>query len=73
MLTHNANLVVNTDANQSLIAQAGPPTPGALPSISYVSGGLESENIRKAVRNILEGGDRALQERARRLRVTLER
>jgi energy-coupling factor transporter ATP-binding protein EcfA2 len=73
MVTHNANLVVNTDADQVIIAEAGPHTPGALPPISYVSGGLESESIRKAVCSILEGGDRALQERARRLRVTLDR
>lgn len=41
--------------------------------ITYLSGGLESAHIRKAVCDILEGGERALQERARRLRVRLER
>jgi hypothetical protein len=73
VVTHNANLVVNTDADQIIVAQAGPHPPGELPPITYVSGGLESADIRKAVCDILEGGERALQERARRLRVRLER
>ena len=73
MVTHNANLVVNTDADQIIVAQAGPHAPGQLPPISYLSGGLENADIRKAVCDILEGGERAFQERARRLRVTLDR
>jgi AAA domain, putative AbiEii toxin, Type IV TA system len=73
MVTHNANLVVNTDADQIIIAEAGPHTPGELPPIRYLSGGLESADIRKAVCGILEGGAPAFQERARRLRVVLER
>ena len=73
MVTHNANLVVNTDADQVVVAQVGPHQPGKLPPISYVSGGLENAHIRTAVCNILEGGERAFQERARRLRVKLDR
>ena len=73
MVTHNANLVVNTDADQIIIAQVGPHRPGELPPITYISGGLESSHIRKAVCDILEGGESAFQERARRLRVRLER
>jgi len=73
IVTHNANLVVNTDADQIIIASAGPHLKGQLPPICYLSGGLESADIRKAVCDILEGGDRAFQERARRLRVRLER
>ena len=73
MVTHNANLVVNTDADQVIVAQAGPHMPHKLPPISYLSGGLESSHIRKAVCDILEGGERAFQERARRLRVRLDR
>ena len=69
IVTHNANLVVNTDADQVIIAEAGPHPHGSLPPISYKSGGLENTEIRKAVCNILEGGERAFQERARRLRV----
>ena len=73
MVTHNANLVINTDADQIIIAEAGPHPHGSLPSISYRSGGLENAEIRKAVCDILEGGEGAFQERARRLRVRLER
>lgn len=73
MVTHNANLVVNTDADQVIIAQAGAHEDGALPPISYMAGGLESENVRKAVCDILEGGEAAFQERARRLRVRIAR
>ena len=73
MVTHNANLVINTDADQVIIAEAGPHPHGALPPISYKSGGLENAEIRKAVCDILEGGEGAFQERARRLRVRLAR
>ena len=68
MVTHNANLAVNTDADQIIIADAGPHPPGSLPPISYTSGGLESAGIRRAVCDILEGGEGAFQERGRRLR-----
>lgn len=73
MVTHNANLVINTDADQIIIAESGAHPSGGLPPISYVSGGLEDEHIRKAVCNILEGGEEAFRERARRLRVRLKR
>lgn len=73
MVTHNANLVINTDADQIIIADSGPSLHGSLPPISYRSGGLENAEIRKSVCDILEGGEGAFQERARRLRVRLER
>ena len=73
MVTHNANLVINTDADQIIVASAGPHPSGGLPPITYLSGGLESAEIRKAVCDILEGGEAAFRERARRLRVRLER
>jgi len=73
MVTHNANLVINTDADQIIVACAGPHPAGGLPPISYVAGGLESADIRKSVCDILEGGETAFRERARRLRVRLER
>lgn len=73
IVTHNANLVINTDADQIIIAESGPHPHGALPPITYRSGGLENAEIRKAVCDILEGGEGAFQERARRLRVRLER
>jgi len=55
------------------VAEAGPHPSGGLPPISYVAGGLEDAAIRKAVCDILEGGEAALRERARRLRVRLDR
>lgn len=73
MVTHNANLVVNTDADQVIVASAGTHTPGHLPPIRYMSGGLESESMRGQVCGILEGGEQAFKERARRLRVRLDR
>ena len=73
MVTHNANLVINTDADQIIVAAAGPHPSGGLPPIAYVAGGLENAEIRKAVCDILEGGEAAFRERARKLRVRLER
>src|SRR5690606_28773962 len=73
MVTHNANLVINTDADQIIIAQASDHSRERLPKITWTSGGLENADIRKAVCDILEGGEAAFKERARRLRVGLER
>lgn len=73
MVTHNANLVINTDADQIIVASAGPHPSGGLPPIAYAAGGLENADIRKSVCDILEGGEAAFRERARRLRVRLER
>lgn len=73
IVTHNANLVINTDADQIIVAEAGPHPHMALPQISYRSGGLENCEIRKVVCEILEGGEAAFRERARRLRVRLDR
>ena len=73
MVTHNANLVVNTDADQIIIASLGERTASGMPEIYYQSGGLEEEHIRTEVCNILEGGAEAFKERAHRLRVGLNR
>jgi hypothetical protein len=73
MVTHNANLVINTDADQVIVAQTGAHSAGGLPTIEYVSGGLEDAEIRRKVCDILEGGEDAFRERARRLRVRLKR
>lgn len=73
MVTHNANLVINSDADQVIVADASPSSDGGLPSFNYVAGGLEDAGIREAVCDILEGGEKAFRERARRLRVRLER
>jgi ABC-type Mn2+/Zn2+ transport system ATPase subunit len=67
MVTHNANLVVNTDADQIIVASRGEATKGGLPKIKYVSGGLENSEIREQICEILEGGEEAFRNRARRL------
>lgn len=69
IVTHNANLVVNTDADQVIVASSGGHVQGRLPKLSYQSGGLEDAAIRKQVCDILEGGERAFKERAKRLRL----
>jgi ABC-type cobalamin/Fe3+-siderophores transport system ATPase subunit/uncharacterized protein (DUF2164 family) len=51
--THNANLVVNTDAEQVVVAQYEEN------EISFKSGPLEDEKIRKEVTTVLEGGKEA--------------
>ena len=66
-------VVVNTDADQVIVAFSGTHTPGKMPPIRYLSGGLENADMRKHVCDILEGGARAFKERARRLRVRLDR
>jgi hypothetical protein len=56
MVTHNANLVVNANADQIIVAQIGRYAADGLPPISYYGGGLEEEEVRKQVCDILEGG-----------------
>lgn len=57
LVTHNANLVVNADAEQVVVAEN---TNGIL---KYTSGSLEDELTNKSVRRILEGGDEAFLKR----------
>jgi hypothetical protein len=49
-----------------VIVAASERTGPGLPSITYQSGGLENDAIRKAVCRVLEGGERAFRERERR-------
>jgi ABC-type multidrug transport system ATPase subunit len=69
VVTHNANLVVNTDADQIIIATSTRQTEGGLPLISYESGSLENPKVRTAVCRLLEGGQRAFLERERHYRL----
>jgi len=69
LVTHNANLVVNTDADQVIVATARRASGEGLPHLSYESGGLENKRIRSAVCDLLEGGERAFRERERRYRL----
>jgi hypothetical protein len=73
IVTHNANLVINADADQIIIADVDVQTGAGLPSITYRSGGLEEEQIRRTVCDISEGGELAFRDRARRLRIALGR
>ena len=71
IVTHNANLVVNTDVDQVIVATAGTHQVNALPQITYETGGLENPRIRQKVCEILEGGERAFRDRAKRLRMEI--
>lgn len=57
LITHNANIVVNADAEQVIVAENDS---GLL---SYNTGSLECSEINKQVRLILEGGDQAFKKR----------
>jgi hypothetical protein len=62
VITHNPNLVVNTDSDQVIVASADRLS-GAFPTFSYESGGLEDNGIRDKVCLILEGGEAAFLKR----------
>jgi len=57
IVTHNANIVVNADAEQVIVAENNEER------LSYRSGSLENPDINSAVCNILEGGKIAFQQR----------
>ncbi len=70
MVTHNANLVVNTDSDQVIVAEAQRTSPTALPQVRYVAGGLEDSDIRSHVCRLLEGGEDAFRKRGQRYGVS---
>jgi ATPase subunit of ABC transporter with duplicated ATPase domains len=55
--THNANLVINTDSEQIIIAK---PDNG---TIKYICGTIEDLSIREDITHILEGGEDAFKKR----------
>lgn len=70
LITHNPNLVVNTDADQVIIARNERQDDGR-PLLSYESGSLEYSDppdagVREQVCRILEGGEAAFRKRERR-------
>jgi len=69
IVTHNANLVVNTDADQVIVASSVPNPAGGLPTVTYRGGSIEDPTTRTAVCEILEGGEQAFRERERRYRL----
>jgi ABC-type dipeptide/oligopeptide/nickel transport system ATPase component len=60
IITHNANLVVNADAEQVIVAKNEEET------LSYKSGAIENPSIRKQICNILEGGETAFMMREKK-------
>ncbi|RLF81171.1 ATP-binding protein, partial [Thermococci archaeon] len=58
--THNANLVVNTDAEQVIVAEF------ENNKISYRWGSIEDPMIRKDITTLLEGGEEAFKRRERK-------
>lgn len=59
MSTHNANLVVNADAEQIIVARLDQ-------GDGYFSGSIENPEINKNIRDILEGGEEAFRQRERK-------
>lgn len=66
MITHNPNLVVNTDSDLVLVAQAQRTSVEELPMFTYQAGGIEDPIIRGKICAILEGGEKAFKQRERR-------
>ena len=73
IVTRNANLVVNTDVDQVIVASCVKHGSGSPPRFEYISGGLEGPTIRAHVCDILEGGEPAFRQRAKRLRLAFGR
>ncbi len=71
MVTHNANLVVNTDSDQVIVASSVRPSPTSLPDVTYSAGGLEDPTIRAEICRLLEGGELAFKRRAQRYGIDL--
>lgn len=81
MVTHNPNLVVNTDAEQVIVANYNGKR---IPRLEYSSGSLEDQSkeipntalgkledgIIEQVCNILEGGERAFEKRKRKYQIS---
>ena len=70
VVTHNPNLVVNTDSDQVIVAESRQTSRTGLPAIAYTTGSLENPEIRAKVCDILEGGEQAFLERERRYRLS---
>lgn len=71
MVTHNANLVVNTDSDQVVVAEAERTSATGLPAVHYVAGGLEDAELRAQICRLLEGGEEAFRKRGQRYGVSM--
>lgn len=71
IVTHNPNLVVNTDAELVIVAESDAREPSKLPKMSYRWGALEGDDqngkpIKDTICEIMEGGAEAFLRRERR-------
>ncbi len=66
MVTHNPNLVVNTDADQVIVTKIEQSESGNPPTLSFSSGAIENPAIREKICKILEGGTDAFKTRENR-------
>lgn len=63
IVTHNANLVINADAEQIIVAT------NDKGKLKYLSGSLENNLINKKICQILEGGELAFEKRRRKYKI----
>ena len=61
LITHNANLVINADAEQIIVAEDDKKDKKV--TLTYKAGSLEDEDIKSDICNILEGGKEAFKKR----------
>jgi hypothetical protein len=64
MSTHNANLVINADAEQIVVALLDQ-------NSSYLSGSIENSDINNIIKDTLEGGEQAFIQRERKYQIGL--
>ena len=63
LVSNNANVVVNSDAEQVIVAER------KNTKLSYDSGSLEDPEIRRKLIKVLEGGKEAFRQRQRKYRL----
>ena len=61
LITHNANLVINADAEQIIVAKDEKEDKKVI--LKYKAGSLEDEDIKSDICKILEGGEEAFEKR----------
>lgn len=66
VVSHNSNLVVCADSEEVIEANK---SKGKNPNFEYKSGSIENELMRKAIIDVLEGGEEALKKRKNKLNI----
>jgi ribose 5-phosphate isomerase len=64
IVSNNGNVVVNSDADQVVIAQK------SNSEIDYIAGSLENNDIRERALKVLEGGEEAFKKRQDKYRIS---